>query len=449
MRSWAGTLAYAAAAEAAGAPPRERLRVLVVDVPPAAQEPVTHALARPGCAVHWTVAVEDAAARGYDAFVVGQLETASRLLRARPHAAVVLLDASMDPEVEGVATELGVAEYLPVDVADAGAVRRAVRRSLAHARLAESEERLALALRGTNDGLWDWDVHADRLHLSPRWKAMLGHEDEEIGDAPEEWLGRVHPSDRPALAQALEAHVAPAAGAHFEHEYRVRHRDGGYRWALARATAVRDEHGRAIRVVGTQADVNDRKLAELRLQHDALHDGLTGLPNRALFLDRLDQAVRRAQRAGGGAGSAVLFLDLDRFKRVNDTLGHHAGDALLRAVARRLESALRPPDTVARLGGDEFTLLLEDVADAGEASAVAERVLTALARPFELDGRELVVHASVGIALAGADTSPESVLRDADVAMYCAKAEGTGRHAVFHEASAPPPGGGGAALGEG
>jgi diguanylate cyclase (GGDEF)-like protein len=243
----------------------------------------------------------------------------------------------------------------------------------------------------------------------------------------------VHPDDRAGLTQALEGHLSGATQ-HFESEHRVQHRDGSYRWMLARGIAVRDPSGRATRVVGSQTDVTDRRQAEQRLQHDALHDALTGLPNRVLFLDRLDQSLRRAQRrgrAGTESCGAVLFLDLDRFKLVNDSLGHHVGDRLLIAVARRLESALRPGDTVARLGGDEFTILLDDVCDAREATVIAERVQQTLQDPFHLDGRELVVAASIGIALADPDAEPGDVMRDADVAMYRAKAEGKGRHAVF------------------
>ena len=195
--------------------------------------------------------------------------------------------------------------------------------------------------------------------------------------------------------------------------------------------AVRDAQNRALRVVGSQTDVTDRKRAEQRLQHDALHDALTGLPNRVLFLDRLDQAIRRAKRANPAAAAAVLFLDLDRFKLVNDSLGHQVGDRLLVAVARRLESAVRPPDTVARLGGDEFTVLLDGVANVHEASLIAERVHHTLRTPFEIDDRELFIDASIGIALADSDAAPDTVLRDADVAMYRAKAEGKGRSAVF------------------
>ena len=176
---------------------------------------------------------------------------------------------------------------------------------------------------------------------------------------------------------------------------------------------------------------SDHRRSVERLQHEALHDALTGLPNRTLFLDRLEQALRRARRRGPDSGAAVLFLDLDRFKVVNDSLGHHAGDELLQSVALRLDAALRPGDTVARMGGDEFTVLLEDVSDPREASIVAERVLATLADPFRIAGRELHVSGSIGIALAGPEVDPEELIRDADVAMYRAKADGKARHAVF------------------
>ncbi|MET0686679.1 MAG: EAL domain-containing protein [Solirubrobacteraceae bacterium] len=175
----------------------------------------------------------------------------------------------------------------------------------------------------------------------------------------------------------------------------------------------------------------DHRRSVERLEHTAMHDALTGLPNRTLFLDRLEQSLRRARRRGAGSGGAVLFLDLDRFKVVNDSLGHQVGDELLRAVAKRLDAAIRPGDTVARMSGDEFTVLLEDVADPREATVVAERVLATLRDPFPAAGRELHVSCSIGIALAAPDADPEELIRDADVAMYRAKAEGKARHAVF------------------
>ena len=202
-------------------------------------------------------------------------------------------------------------------------------------------------------------------------------------------------------------------------------REAGAADHLPRAGLDADTLERAVRYA------SDHRRSVERLQHDALHDALTGLPNRTLFLDRLEQSLRRARRRGPGGGSAVLFLDLDRFKVVNDSLGHHAGDQLLQSVAARLAAALRPADTVARMGGDEFTVLLEDVTDPREAAVVAERVLATLAEPLTVAGRELFVSGSVGIALAGQDADPKELIRDADAAMYRAKADGKARHAVF------------------
>jgi diguanylate cyclase (GGDEF)-like protein/PAS domain S-box-containing protein len=370
------------------------------------------------------------------------LSLAAELVLRAPRTPVIVLCHEPDRAADEEAAEAGITDVLLVPGLSTDRLEHAIRFALSHQRalqrLAASEERHALALKGSHDGVWDWDVAQDRVFYSPRCKEMLGYAEHEIGESRGEWLGRVHPEERAALTQALDAMLTVAAGEHFEFEHRVQHRDGEYRWMLARATAVRDEQGRAVRVVGSLTDVTDRREAERRLQHDALHDALTGLPNRVLFLDRLDQAIRRARRSGAGGDpnpcAGVLFLDVDRFKVINDSLGHAMGDQLLQAVARRLESALRPNDTVARLGGDEFTLLLDDVTEPREATMIAERVQQSLQAPFELDGRELFVGASIGIALATADSKPEEVMRDADVAMYRAKADGKGRHAVFDAA---------------
>jgi diguanylate cyclase (GGDEF)-like protein/PAS domain S-box-containing protein len=363
------------------------------------------------------------------------LPLAQELVRRAPHTPVIVLSHEADRSADEEAAEAGIADFLLVPGLSADRLEHAIRYAITHQRvlqrLATSEERHALALRGANDGIWDWDVTHDQVFYSARWKAMLGYDEAEVGEQRGEWLGRVHPDERAALTQALEAQIPSAASEHFEFEHRIQHRDGTYRWMLARAVAVRDTHGRATRIVGSLTDVTDRREAERRLQHDALHDALTGLPNRVLFVDRLDQSIRRARRHHPESCAAVLFLDLDRFKVINDSLGHQCGDQLLQSVARRLEAALRPNDTVARLSGDEFTLLLDDVSEPREATMIAERVLQSLKAPFELDGRELFVGASIGIALATADSKPEEVMRDADVAMYRAKADGKGRHAVF------------------
>jgi diguanylate cyclase (GGDEF)-like protein/PAS domain S-box-containing protein len=366
---------------------------------------------------------------GTDGLVLAQL-----LVQAEPRTPVIVLSHRVDRAADVEAADAGIADFLIVSGLSADRLEHAIRYAITHQkalqRLSESEERNALALRGANDGVWDWDVSNDTVFYSPRWKSMLGYGEHEVQDTRGEWLGRVHADERAPLTQALDAYVAH--GEHFAFEHRLQHRDGSYRWMLARATAVRDaETQKATRIVGALTDVSDRREAERRLQYDALHDPLTGLPNRVLFVDRLDQSIRRALRHHPECCAAVLFLDLDHFKVINDSLGHAIGDQLLKAVAARLETALRPNDTVARLSGDEFTLLLDDVCEAREATIIAERVLQSLQAPFLLDGRELFVGASIGIALATARSHPQQVMRDADVAMYRAKADGKGRHAVF------------------
>src|SRR4051812_3973155 len=214
---------------------------------------------------------------------------------------------------------------------------------------------------------------------------MLGYRPNGTASSPAEWFDLIHREDRPAVDRSVREHL-DGETEHYEMEYRMRTAAGGYRWMLSRALAVRASDGRALRLAGSQTDVTDRKVAELQLQYDALHDSLTGLPNRVLFQDRLEHVVRRGLRTEGT--SAVLFLDLDRFKIVNDSLGHLVGDRLLVEVSDRLLTALRPGDTVARLGGDEFTILLEDLTDFEEAQVVADRVLGMLDAPFEVTGQE-------------------------------------------------------------
>ena len=293
-------------------------------------------------------------------------------------------------------------------------------RKQAEEALRVSEERYALAVRGANDGLWDWNLESGEMYFSPRWKVMLGRQEAEIEPSKEEWFSRVHPEDLPRLEAKLGRHLA-GQSQHFEDEHRMLHRDGSYHWMLARGLAVWDDTGRATRMAGSLSDITDRKV----------HDPLTGLPNRALYLDRLDGALARARRREG-QHVAVLFLDLDRFKVVNDSLGHLTGDQLLVAIARRLESSLPPGDTVARLGGDEFTILVENAGSVTEVMGLAERLHEELSRPFGLEGQELFSSASIGIAYAitGEETA-EDLLRDADAAMYRAKSERRGRHQVF------------------
>jgi diguanylate cyclase (GGDEF)-like protein/PAS domain S-box-containing protein len=259
---------------------------------------------------------------------------------------------------------------------------------------------------------------------------MLGCEEDEVGNCPEEWFSRAHQDDVESLKAEITAHIE-GISPHFEIEHRMLHKDGSYRWMLSRGMVVRDADGTASRMAGSQTDITERKVAEEQLVHDAFHDALTGLPNRALFMDRLGQAVERTKRSSD-CSFAAIFLDLDRFKLVNDSLGHMVGDQLLIEISRRLEACMRSGDTVARLGGDEFTVLLEGIKDAEIAIRMAERIQKQLALPCHLSGNEVFTSASLGIALSaiGYDRA-EDLLRDANIAMHRAKTLGKARHQVF------------------
>jgi diguanylate cyclase (GGDEF)-like protein/PAS domain S-box-containing protein len=300
-----------------------------------------------------------------------------------------------------------------------------------------AEERYALAARGANDGIWDWNLQTGEIYYSPRWHSMLGYADTPLPPQPEEWFNRIHSQDVDKLRADLDRHLN-GHSTHFENEHRILHADGTYRWVLARGLRVLEANGAPGRIAGSLTDMTDRKVAEEQLLHNAFYDGLTGLPNRALFMDRLGRAIGRARRHTDYM-FAVLFLDLDRFKVVNDSLGHVIGDQLLITVARRLESCLRPGDTAARLGGDEFTLLLDDIHDEEDATRVADRFQAELAKPFSVSGHEVFPGASIGIAISGNKGTmtryerPDDLLRDADTAMYSAKATGRGRHEIFDE----------------
>ena len=296
--------------------------------------------------------------------------------------------------------------------------------------LRESEERYALAARGANDGLWDWNLVTSEIHLSERWREMVGIGGRDISSSPEEWFSRVHLGDLPQLKVDMAALTA-GTRSHFPSEHRLRHAEGFFIWVLCRGIVVRDADGRAVRIAGSMTDITARKDLEERLRREAQFDTLTALPNRAYATDLLRRAIARAKRSKDQL-FAVLFLDCDRFKVVNDSLGHQAGDALLRLVAGRLNSCVRPGDVVARLGGDEFVVILEGVRDEEEAVVVAERVKQSMAQPLHVDGREIFMTVSVGIAMSQDGVErPEDYLRDADLAMYRAKMGGRARHEVF------------------
>lgn len=347
---------------------------------------------------------------------------------------VIVLTEPGEQELNIVMLEAGATDYLVKSQLTTSllecAIRGAVRAAQTMEALRASEERYELTAYGANDGLWDWDLKKNEAHFSARWKSMLGYAEDAIGNSPEEWFSRVHPDDYAALERALAAHV-DGQSSHFEHEHRMLHQDGTYYWMLSRGLAVRDETGKGRRMVGSQTDITLRRQAEEKLRYGALHDELTGLPNRPAFMERLRRSLERA-RLDDQYVFAVLFLDLDRFKIINDSLGHRVGDQLLIEIARRLETALRPGDLVARSGGDEFVVLIDHLREEHDVAYVAERIQKILSVPITLDEREVFSTVSIGITMSSSlSECAEDLLRDADTAMHRAKLNGKARFEIF------------------
>jgi diguanylate cyclase (GGDEF)-like protein/PAS domain S-box-containing protein len=304
-------------------------------------------------------------------------------------------------------------------------------RTRAEQELKQIGERLTLAAEGANDGLWQWNLRTQEFYVSGRWRAMLGlSADAGIGRSAD-WLERVHPDDLEDLKETLKAHLAGHTDV-FQHEHRIRHADGTYRRFLCRGLAVTDARQRRDRIAGSLTDTTEQAIAQERLRSVGVLDSLTGLSNRAVFVENLERRLAEARLRPGGGPFAVLYLDLDRFKIVNDSLGHLVGDELLIVVSRRLESCLRPGDALARLGGDEFAVLLGRLTDDAQANAIALRIQDALSAPCSISGREVFTSVSIGIAFGPAHyANADEVMRDADTAMYHAKTRGKARHEVF------------------
>jgi diguanylate cyclase (GGDEF)-like protein len=295
----------------------------------------------------------------------------------------------------------------------------------------EREAACDLEVRAETEAFWSWDLIEDKVWFSSRWREMLGYGDDDLGEEPSKWFNIVHPHDLGRLLDSLKVHIEGDDEESFEVEHRIRQKDDSYCWVLSRGRAVRDESGKAQRILGLQVNLRRLKLFESQLLHDATHDRLTGLPNRQYLLTRLREDAERAKRSDDYK-FAVVFLDLDGFKDVNDSLGHMAGDRLLGAVGRRLAESTGPEDTVARLGGDEFVILLRNVFDENDAMQRASRIQEVLLKPFMLGPQEVATRASVGIALSSiAVSQPEDLLRNADLAMYHVKTSEKGLVQIF------------------
>jgi diguanylate cyclase (GGDEF)-like protein/PAS domain S-box-containing protein len=296
-----------------------------------------------------------------------------------------------------------------------------------------AEQRFRAIAEGATDGIFEWNLVSNEVDYSGRWKQMLGYPtDQELTD-PADWFNLIDSSD---LAQ-LEADLAMClAGqtANLRNEHRMTDAEGQTRWMLCRGELVVDDDGEPLRLIGSLSDTTEFKLAEQQLRRAAEHDKLTDLPNRTTLHGKLEQAIRRHRLTGGRRKFALMFLDFDRFKFVNDSLGHDAGDQLLIHIAERLRQQVRLTDTPARLGGDEFVVLLEEVDDLDAVLRVADRLIETFNEPFQIAGNEVRSTASIGIVDGSAGyTDAEAVIHDADLAMYEAKRLGKARYAIFDQ----------------
>ena len=294
-------------------------------------------------------------------------------------------------------------------------------------------ERRALALTGAGDMIWDWDVSSDRIFTSPETEALLGLKRGTLEGAASRWLEVLHPLDRDRFRASLDSVLEQRRGRLMQ-DFRLRTPDGHFLWFALKARPVVGSDGEVVRLVGTLTDVTEFKTAEERLLHDAVHDNLTGLPNRQLFIDRLE-SVLAFSKSDTGLRPTVVVIDLDRFKQVNDSVGIAVGDSILLTLARRLARLLKPQDTLARLTGDQFAMIVLSEKDPTQLIQFAETIRKTLRAPITFNDREIFLTASIGLALGdGQSTRTEEVLKDAELAMYHAKRIGGDRIEVFKPA---------------
>jgi diguanylate cyclase (GGDEF)-like protein/PAS domain S-box-containing protein len=299
--------------------------------------------------------------------------------------------------------------------------------------LVSDVERRALALTGAGDLIWDWDVSADKVFTSPETEAMLGLKRGALDGPAAQWVDVLHPLDRDRFRAALDSAIEQRRG-RLVQDFRLRTPDGHSLWFTLKARPVVGSDGEVIRLVGTLTDVTEAKVAEERLLHDAVHDNLTGLPNRQLFIDRLE-AVLAFAKTSPDIRPTVMVLDIDRFKQVNDSVGMAIGDSILLTLARRLGRLLKAQDTLARLSGDQFGLILMSEKDSNRIVAFAESICKAIRAPISLNEREIFLTASIGIALLEAQAKrAEELIKDAELAMYAAKRARGDRFEVFKPA---------------
>jgi len=294
------------------------------------------------------------------------------------------------------------------------------------ATLDASEDRWKFALEGAGDGVWDWDITTDKVFRSARWKEIYGYANHEIEDTAKAGRMLIHPDDLAHQIKDTQDYLHGKTDLYVS-EFRLLCKDGTWKWTLSRGMVIsRDAEGKPLRMIGTHTDISDRKNLENQLVQQAHYDQVTGLPNRLLFLENFQKLITNAQRQHQSV--TLMYLDLDHFKEVNDTLGHDVGDVLLKHVAERLMQSVRVDDVVARLGGDEFTVILSNI-NRQITERIAKDILYKLSQPFSLGEDVVYVSASIGISVYPEDGAEVNVLlKNADLAMYAAKQKGRNRY---------------------
>ncbi|MDD5332398.1 MAG: EAL domain-containing protein [Rhodoferax sp.] len=303
-------------------------------------------------------------------------------------------------------------------------------RKHSEAALRENEQRWKLALESTGDGMWEWYIQTDEEFFSKSLLKMYGYGDDDAIDPVDKFDLRTHPDDRAQLQLDRQAHFDGLTPT-FSNERRLRCKDGSWKWVLSRGMVInRDAQGKPLRMIGTHTDITERKKSESLIWQQAHIDALTGLPNRRMLHERLEQEIKKARR--DGQQLALLFIDLDHFKEVNDTLGHDSGDLLLIEAARRLRNCVRESDSVARMGGDEFTVILTELTDASSAEGILQKLLRTLETVFRLNHETIFISASIGVTIYPHDaTEIEDLFKNADQALYVAKGAGRNRFSFF------------------